>query len=232
MSYHLTGSISSAIFLLTIGGLWVQLRLVWQRRKLFQRGESLERPTAVLSVNQFVSSYLAFASFFLYGASLEPINHYLVWPRLAASLLTLAVLGEIVRDRREQAAVVSLALCSLLLIGGPLALLIPGATVWSRAISQALIVVATGVLAQGYLHQVVVIRRTGKTGGVSALMHQFFLWKDLSTIVFSMTMGAANGWPIMLLSTVSAVTKVITLWHFRWVRVSPIAKQRRDAIGQ
>ena len=102
MSYHLTGSISSAIFLLTIGGLWVQLRLVWQRRKLWQGGESLEQPTAVLSVNQFVSSYLAFASFFLYGACLEPINHYLVWPRLAASLLTLAVLAEIVRDRRER----------------------------------------------------------------------------------------------------------------------------------
>ena len=87
-SYHITGAISSAIFLLTIVGLWSQLRFVWQRKRAANNGESHERPTAVLSVNQFVSSYLAFFSFFVYGVCLDPFNHYLVWPRLAASLLT------------------------------------------------------------------------------------------------------------------------------------------------
>ena len=85
MSYHITGLISSAVFLLTIGGLWAQLGLVWQRKHSATNDTTQERPTAVLSVNQFVSSYLAFFSFFLYGACLERFNHYLVWPRLAAS---------------------------------------------------------------------------------------------------------------------------------------------------
>lgn len=227
MSYHLTGIMSSAIFLLTISGLWAQLRFVWQRRVAYRTGESTDRPTEILSVNQFVSSYLAFVSFFLYGACLVPLNHYLIWPRLVASLLTLAVLGEIVRDRRGPAAVSAFSLCALLLLGGPLALLIPEATTWGRVVSQGLIVAATVVLAQGYLHQVFVIRRTGRTGGVSARMHWFFLWKDLSTIAFALTMSAASGWPITLLSTVSAITKVITLWHFRWVRLSPVAHVRR-----
>jgi hypothetical protein len=117
------------------------------------------------------------------------------------------------------------------LIGAPLMLLLlPGARAWGSTVSQALIVVATIVLAQGYLHQVLIIRETGKTGGVSAWLHQFFFWKDVSTIAFAMTMEFAKGWPIMLLSAVSAITKLIILWHFRWVRLSPVAKERREGV--
>jgi len=87
----------------------------------------------------------------------------------------------------------------------------------------------TVVLAQGYLHQVLLIRHTGRTGGVSARLHQYFLWKDIATMAFAATMGIANGWPVMLMSAVSATTKIITLWHFRWVRLSPLAWQRRTA---
>ena len=230
MSYHITGLISSAIFLLTIGGLWAQLGLVWQRKQSATAGsESHERPTAVLSVNQFVSSFLAFFSFFLYGACLERFNHYLVWPRFAAALLTLAVLFEIVRDRRDRVATLVFVVCAALLVGAPLGLVtIPGAAEWGRTVSQTLIVIVTVILAQGYLHQVLMIRQTGRTGGVSARLHQFFFWKDISTIAFALSMGTSTGWPLILLSTVSAATKLVTLWHFRWVRLSPIARQRRE----
>jgi hypothetical protein len=229
MSYHVTGLISSAIFLLTIGGLWAQLGFVWRRQQAARAGVSHERPTAVLSVNQSVSSFLAFFSFFLYGMCLEPFNHYLVWPRLSASLLTLAVLFEIVRDRRDRLSVLSFAACATMLVGAPIGLIaIPGAPEWGRTVSQTLIVIVTVILAQGYLHQVLMIRRTGATGGVSARLHQFFLWKDLSTIAFALTMGTSAGWPLMLLSTVSAATKLVTLWHFRWVRLSPVARSRRE----
>lgn len=229
MSYHITGLISSAIFLLTIGGLWAQLGLVWQRKQSATNDITQERPTAVLSVNQFVSSYLAFFSFFLYGACLERFNHYLVWPRLAASLLTLAVLFEIVRDRRDRVATLAFVVCAALLVGAPLGLVtIPGAAEWGRTVSQTLIVTVTVILAQGYLHQVLMIRQTGRTGGVSARLHQFFFWKDVSTIAFALTMGTSTGWPLILLSSVSATTKLVTLWHFRWVRLSPVASQRRD----
>src|SRR5207249_5067840 len=100
MAYHITGLISALIFLLTLGGLWSQLRFIFERKKTFRKGGLTERPTAILSVNQFVSSFLAFFSFFLYGACLPKFNHYLVWSRLAATLLTLAVLFEMMRDRR------------------------------------------------------------------------------------------------------------------------------------
>ena len=229
MSYHITGAVSAAIFLFTIGGLWAQLGLVWQRQqRAALNGEVTERPTAVLSVNQFVSSFLAFFSFFLYGACLERFNHYLVWPRLAAAILTLAVLFEIVRDRRDRVATTAFAGCAMLLTGASLMLaVLPGAAEWGRAFSQSLIVIVTVILAQGYLHQVLLIRQTGRTGGVSARLHQFFLWKDIATMAFALTMGTATGWPVMLMSTVSATTKLVTLWHFRWVRLSPLAQQRR-----
>lgn len=229
MSYHITGIVSSAIFLLTIGGLWAQLGFVWRRQQFAGDGATHERPTAVLSVNQFVSSFLAFFSFLLYGVCLERFNHYLVWTRLAASLLTLAVLFEIARDRRDRAAITALVICATLLIGAPIGLAMnPEAIAWGRTASQSLIVVVTLILAQGYLHQVLMIRRTGRTGGVSARLHQFFFWKDVSTIAFALAMGTRTGWPLMLLSSVSAVTKLITLWHFRWVRLSPVASQRRE----
>jgi len=218
MSYHITGVISSAIFLLTIVGLWAQLVLIWKRRK----NESLatEQSTAVMSVNQFVSSFLAFFSFFLYGACLDPFNHYLVWPRLIAAILTLAVLVEIFRDRRDLSATMGVVSCFVMLAGSSLALVVvPGARDLLRGFSQSLIVLATILLAQGYLHQVILIRQTGQTGGISIRLHQFFLSKDLATLVFAATMGFAKGWPVMLLSAVSATTKVITLWHFRWVRL-------------
>ena len=233
MTYHITGLVSSAIFLLTIGGLWAQLGLVWRRqqRRVFD-DEATERPTAVLSVNQFVSSFLAFFSFFVYGACLERFNHYLVWPRLAAAILTLAVLFEIVRDRRDRVVAIAFAGCAALLTGAALMLIfLPGAAGWGRTFSRSLIVIVTVVLAQGYLHQVLLIRHTGRTGGVSARLHQFFLWKDVATMAFALTMGAATGWPVMLMSTVSATTKLVTLWHFRWVRLSPLAQQRR-AVGE
>ena len=85
MTYHITGLISAVIFLLTASGLWLQLQFVWKRKRAFHAGTG-QRPTAVLSLNQFVSSFLAFYSFFLYGGCLPRFNHYLVWTRLVASV--------------------------------------------------------------------------------------------------------------------------------------------------
>ena len=229
MAYHVTGLISALIFLLSIGGLWAQLRFIWHRKATFDAGDSTHRPAAILSVNQFFSSFLAFFSFFLYGACLQRFNHYLVWPRLVATTLTLGVLYEIMHDRRDWRSISSFAICLVLLVITPVLLLVhPQAAHSGKLFSQVLIVVVTILLAQGYTHQVAVIRRTGDTGAVSLRMHQFFLLKDLSTIVFALVMGIAAGWPLLLLSSVSAITKLITIWHFHWVRSSPVAHQRRN----
>ena len=221
MSYHLTGTISALIFLLTLGGLWAQLGWVWTRQRDFAGGRLAgERPTAVLSLNQFVSSFLAFFSFFLYGACLPRFNHYLVWPRLAAALLTLVVLYEMMVDRRDALVTMAFFAGLVMLLCAPILLWTePELVAGARVFSQGLVVVVTVILAQGYSHQIVLIRRTGRTGAVSLRFHQFFFLKDISTIAFALTMGVAEGWPLLLMSSVSALTKLATLWHFRWARL-------------
>src|SRR5439155_22387877 len=57
----------------------------------------------------------------------------------------------------------------------------------------------------------------------------FFLLKDISTIAFALTMGLAGGWPLLLLSGVSGLTKLAAMRHFRWARLSPAARQRRES---
>src|SRR5437867_742399 len=171
MAYHITGLISAAIFLLTVGGLWSQLQFIFERKRTVASGDLAQRPTAILSLNQFVSSFLAFFSFFLYGACLQRFNHYLVWPRLLASVLTFAVLYEIMRDRRDAPSIASFGFCLALLVVAPVLLLVsPHAAQSGKFISQILIVIITIVLAQGYTHQVALIRRTGHTGAVSIRM--------------------------------------------------------------
>ena len=96
----------------------------------------------------------------------------------------------------------------------------PGGAGWSRLVSQTLIVVVTVILAQGYAHQILLIRQLRQTGAVALRMHQLFFLKDVSTIVFAVAMGMRAGWPLILLSTVSAITKLAVMWHFRWARLS------------
>src|SRR5438046_8686696 len=147
MAYHITGLISAAIFLLTVGGLWAQLQFIFQRKRSFAGGNAIQRPTAILSLNQFVSSFLAFFSFFLYGTCLQRFNHYLVWPRLLACLLTLAVLYEMIRDRRYALSIMSFSLCVGLLVAAPAVLLFnPRAAGSGKFLSQVLIVIVTGIL--------------------------------------------------------------------------------------
>lgn len=225
MSYHLAGIISSVIFSLTLWGIFTQLRLIWLRKA--GEGYAGGCPSAVLSVNQFLSSFLAFFAFYIYGISLERFNHYLVWTRFPACLLTLAVLFEIANDRRQLLSVLAFLFSSIALLLATFVLFgFPELRESVRWGSSTMILVVTVILAQGYLHQVVLIRRSGSTGAISIRYHQLLLAKDLATAVFSVTMGLKDGWPILILCTVSGMTKTITLWHFRLVRKSALPSQQ------
>lgn len=60
-------------------------------------------------------------------------------------------------------------------------------------------------------------------------MSQFILMMDISTIAFAFAMGLSNGWPLLLLATVSGITKLIIMWLFRWEKISTLAEARRQA---
>jgi len=231
MFYTVAGAINTAFILLSLVGVWAQLRKVWHRRASGTPGAIA---TDILSLNQFTVSFLAYLSFFVYGYSIQPFNHFIVWPRLLASILVLLILREIWMDRRSRAAISGLALACLALLCALAGL------VWGqrhvdegRVLASAMIVAITVLLAQGYAHQILLIWRSGRTGAVSLRMSQLILLMDISTIVFAFAMGLRLGWPLLLLAVVSGSTKLAILWLFRWERRSTGAEiaERRDERG-
>jgi len=231
MFYTVAGAINTAFILLSLVGVWAQLRKVWQRRASATAGAIA---TDILSLNQFTVGFLAYLSFFVYGYSIQPFNHFIVWPRLLASVLVLLILREIWTDRLSRTATASLVVACVALLCALLGL------VWGqrhvdegRVLASAMIVAVTALLAQGYAHQILLIWRSGRTGAVSLRMSQLILLMDISTIVFAFAMGLRLGWPLLLLAVVSGSTKLIILWLFRWERRSAAAEivARRDERG-
>ena len=223
MWYNIFGSINTLFIFMSLYGIYAQLNKIWLRS---QNGE--KHPTDVLSQNQFTVSFLAYFSFFVYGYSIEPFNHYIVWPRLAASLMVAAILFEMWKDRRSGSALSCLILiyASFMLGGVGLAL---NDTMHddSKNISTILILAVTVFLAQGYVHQIRLILKSGHTGAVDIRMSQFILLMDISTIAFSCAIGLKESWPLLTLACVSGVTKLVIMYLFHWVKVSSTAKLRR-----
>jgi hypothetical protein len=210
--YHLSGAINGALFVLALGGLVSQIIAI-RRRK----GEHSKAPggaTAVLSLNYFSVSFLAYFAFFVYGFSIFPFNYYLVWPRFFGCLLVLVVLLEIARDRREPVSTAAAAVAGALISGG-VALMASGGALGAltRLGPQLLSLLATALIAQSLVHQIVLLRRAGHPGAISWALHLLTLAKDLSTVVFGLAMGLSLGWPLLVMGGTSAGLKVVLLWQ-------------------
>jgi len=219
MNYHLNGIANALFFLLSIIGIWLQFIKILKE----------ENSTFMLSIDQFTSSFIAYLSFFIYGFCLNIVCHYIVWPRLIAIILTLIILFMIMKDRKTIKSVTIFFICLLLFTASIVFIIYgPRIVLYNIYFSHYLIIFATIIIGQGYVHQIMIIRKTGKTGTVSLKMHQLTFLKDLSGVTFGSSMGFMLGWPIILLNGVGAITKIILIWHFRWVKYSLIAKSRRS----
>src|SRR5260370_25087595 len=97
-------------------------------------------------------------------------------------------------DRRAARPVGVFAACSAATLAA-LSFLAAGVKVSQRgrAFTQGLVLVSAVIVAQGYAHQLAVIRRTGRSGGVSLRMHQLTLLKDVSTMMLGAAMGLKTG---------------------------------------
>jgi len=223
-SYDFFGSINTVFIFVSLYGVLSQLRTVWRRKKV--RGA--ESATELLSTNQFIVSYLAYLSFFIYGYSIEPFNHYIVWPRFIAAALVGLILYEIWLDRQSKLSLFSLVLVILSLAFGLLGLIYGDTFVDDgKFVSTIIILVISLLIAQGYFHQIKLIIKSGATGAIDLKMSQFIFMMDISTIAFALSMGLETGWPLMVLAITSGITKIIIMALFKWVKVSPVAMQRR-----
>ncbi len=221
-AYDLSGAVNAALFVVALGGFVTQLRAIRARKHDGERAPG--HATAVLSLNYFAVSFLGYFAFFTYGFSIEPFNPYLVWPRLLGCLLVLAVLAEIAIDRGDRASVAAAGLAAILLLAG-LALLAGGAAVGGLAAlgPRLLALVATALISQGILHQIVGVRRASHPGAVSWSLHLLTTLKDLSTVAFGLAMGLSLGWPLLLMGGPSAGLKLLLLREL-WLSPSRAAR--------
>jgi hypothetical protein len=145
--YHILGFASAALFLLTWLGLWSQIKAMTR----FQVPVSSESDDAnhSLSLNQFGSSYFAFFSIFLFGISVEPFNHYLVWTRFGALILTLIIIWKIWQHRRTTISGYVAAVALLALIGGTLSIAFRPFPTLAQLGANTLMLVVTVILFQG-----------------------------------------------------------------------------------
>lgn len=223
MWYDFFGVINTLFIFVSLYGVYLQLNKLWLRKA---KGE--KKVTDILSQNQFTMSFLAYFSFFVYGYSIDIFNHYIVWPRLVAAILVMLILLEMWRDRKSIVSIASLVLVSVCFSLGIIGLALNESfSDHSKQVSTILIMIITLLLAQGYNHQIKLIISSANTGAIDIRMSQFILMMDISTIAFAITMGLAQGWPLIVLATVSAITKLIIMYLFRWTRLKVTAKNSR-----
>ena len=224
-AYNFFGTVNTLFIFISLFGVLSQLRLIWRRKQHVPNGVATE----LLSINQFTVSYLAYFSFFIYGYSIEPFNHYIVWPRLVATLLVGAILYEIWLDRKTKSSFYMLLGALLFLFFGIIGLFFGGTySDEGQYVSTTLILIISLLIAQGYYHQIKLILQSGSTGAVDLKMSQFIFMMDISTIAFALTMGLKIGWPLMVLAITSGITKIVIMYLFRWVQFSPQALLRRE----
>jgi hypothetical protein len=160
-----------------------------------------------LSLNQFGSSYFAFFSIFLFGISVDPFNHYLVWTRCGALILTLIIIYKIWSQRRTKLTAAVTVLAGLSLLAGFVSMYFRPFPALAQFGTNSLMLVVTVILFQGTLHQWVVLRRRQKVGSLSFTLFKNILIKDVSTLMFGLTMPISQSWPLLILNGTSVVMR-------------------------
>ncbi len=221
MLYYIVGAISSALFIGCLYGLYDQIVTVRRRRKCYGETEvQAGYATRSLSANGFASSFFSFYAFMIYAMSLEVVEPFVFGTRMAAALATLYILFEIYRDREGrndrlpfQCAAGAMALAVIIF------LFREQLQPYSLTVSVPLTVLASFIMAQGGVAQIKRVRAERSTGAMSLTMLMVFFFKDVSNIVFGLILGLVEGWPIMLMGTVSAASKLtLIVFYFRLPR--------------
>lgn len=201
MLYHLMGLVSSALFLLTWFGLWSQIKSMNKYQYLCRDANNS------LSLNQFGSSYFAFFSLFLFGISVEPFNHYLVWTRFGALLLTLVIIMKIWQQRRGPVTTMVASIATLVFLAGIASMFFRPFPAIAQLGTATLMLGVTVILFQGTLHQLLVLKRRQKVGSLSATLFKNILIKDVSTLLFGLTMPLSQSWPLLVLNGTSVMMR-------------------------
>ncbi|WP_027859651.1 hypothetical protein [Marinobacterium jannaschii] len=214
MLYNFFGILSSVFFVGCLFGLVDQLRRI-RKRKGSELALSSGYATQSLSANAFFSSFIAFYAFFLYSIMLDEIEPYIFITRLFAALMTLLILFELYVDRHQ----LSQRLPFLVGVGCMVIAVVAfffreQVLVVGRTTSVVLALGATVVMVQGGIQQIRKIWLEKTTGALSLPMNAVFMCKDLSNVAFGFVLGLTDGWPLIMLGSVSALLKLAIIAQF------------------
>lgn len=225
--YDFAGFLSAFFVSLSLIGILLQIKLILRRKKLIAIGElKNEEATSVLSLIRFATSFLAFFTMYFYGLTLIEFNPYLVWPRVFALFFLLVVMYFIKSDRKDFLSIFTFyAACFVVFLSIVLGFSEYRSYLGQFLAPQILVVIGVVFLVYGFVVQILKIRKSGEIGALSLAMHQLYFVKDFSSVLFGTMMGLAHGWPVLIAHGISMVFQLLTMWHFRWVRLSGKAKK-------
>lgn len=217
MLYNAMGILSSVMFLGCLFGLVKQFQQISKRKQVASsEGKGSGFATQSLSVNNFFSSFIGFYAFFVYSMMLQDVDYYLFVTRLLAASATMVILYEVFRDRNQLSQKLPF-ICAV--IGMIIAFICfeyrENFLFVGRSVASVLAVGATFIIFQGGVQQIRKIRKEKTTGALSFSMNVIFMCKDLSNLAFGLVMGLNDGWPLILIGSISSLVKAVTLWQFR-----------------
>ncbi len=212
-SYHLWGVISSLLFMVTAYGLFHQLTIIYSRKRLASNNQlENETPCSVISTNRTFGSYFAFFGNFYLGICLPHFDWYLFITRFVALIILLLTLWEIFHERRDKWAGLLFYGSIFLMLFGMSSVFFPASYLSQLLpVAKILIVFAVIFLLQGYIHQMRLLRKFKKIGGISKKMYQTFLLKEISTLIFAFTMDLSNSWPLILQHALLLIAEIVIL---------------------
>ena len=204
------------LFITTAYALYDQLNKIYRRKK----DSSIKgKATDVISLNRTLASYCAFFANFLLGISYYNFDYYLVATRTIAIFILLFTFYEIFIDRKNRSSQLVLLLAVVMFITAVLICLVNREFLTSNlSFAKSYSIFATALLWQGYIHQIYLLRKSQKIGGLSVLSFQLYLIKEISMIAFALTLEFSNAWPLILMHGSVLVFVLILLWNVRQIR--------------
>ncbi|PHR73461.1 MAG: hypothetical protein COA66_03470 [Arcobacter sp.] len=216
MLYNIVGSLSTLLFIGCLWGLYEQIKKIKKRELEYDyTSKNLAYATQSISVNGFFSSFIAFYAFYIYSIFLDNIDYFIFGTRLLASLVTLYILFLIYKDRTalKEKLPFTIAFIAMILSIGIL-FFREESMIIGKNTSITIIITSTIIMFQGGISQIITIFKHKCTGALSLKMNIIFCLKDVMNIIFGFVIGIADGWPLILMGTISAFLKISVIFQF------------------
>lgn len=201
------------------------LKIVQGPRNL-PRGEH----TKALSLPFQAAGFYGYFLSMLYALGMSEVNLWIVIPRVVACLSGTVVIILLWLDRRDWKTALLLLSVVLSSIALPVLLLVSGRGLLQGSTSSTSIALYLGACALLYANasQVYLILKLGTVGRLSGVKQALSLFKNLALVCVTLYFPGDTGRPLAAGGVVVAFFNAVILSLFYWVRVSPLARARRQ----